>query len=238
MGTVVLPAALAMAEAQACRGVDLLAAVAAGYEVALRIGRDHADDMSDRGFRTTPIYGVFGAAAACARLLALDPEHTMHALAIVTHCAGGLREFASAGTDEYPFQAGYAARNGLTSALLAAGGVTGTPSALTGPAGLFAAFADRTKDYAARLLEGLGKDYELERVTYKPYPGGQYQRAVIRGFAALREQAPQTEIETAAIHMHPFEASWGSTTAGRSAPTHRRSSARNSARPLPGCTER
>ena len=208
MGTVILPAALALGETRACSGTELLAALISGYEVSLRIGRDHATDLSVRGFRTTPIYGAFGAAAACARLLRLDAVRTLHALALTTHGAAGLREFADSGTDEYPFQAGVAARNGITSALLAAEGVVGTPTALTGRAGLYRAYGLPDKNYAHRLLAGLGGDFELEKVTYKPYPGGQFHRGVIRGFAALRAHAKGREIESAQVHMHPFEAGY------------------------------
>lgn len=206
MGTVIVPAALAAAEARGAGGSDLLAAVIAGYEVALRIGRDHAADLSLRGFRTTPIYGAFGAAAAGARLFGLNSQGAQHALATATHAMGALREFADAGTDEWSFQAGYAARNGLTAALLAEQGIAGTATALAGRAGFFGAFGKRDKDYAARLLDGLGSYFELERVTYKPYPGGQWHRGVIRAFAALREQAAGAALETAEVRMHPFEA--------------------------------
>ena len=206
MGTVIVPAALAAAEVRGASGSELLAAVIAGYEVALRIGRDHAADLSLRGFRTTPIYGAFGAAAAGARLFGLNAQDTLHALATATHSVGALREFADAGTDEYPFQVGYAARNGLTAALLASEGITGTATALTGRAGFFRAFGQRDKDYAARLLDGLGAYYEMERVTYKPYPGGQWHRGVIDAFIALRAQAPGAVLESAAVRMHPFEA--------------------------------
>ena len=206
MGTVIVPAALAAAEARGSSGSDLLAAVIAGYEVALRIGRDHAAVLSLRGFRTTPIYGAFGAAAAGARLFGLNAQDTQHALSTATHAVGALREFADAGTDEYPFQVGYAARNGLTAALLASEGITGTATALTGRAGFYRAFGKRDKDYAARLLDGIGSYYETERVTYKPYPGGQWHRGVIRAFAALREQAAGATLESAQVRMHPFEA--------------------------------
>lgn len=206
MGTVIVPAALAVAEATCASGGDLLAAIISGYEIALRIGRDHAADLSLRGFRTTPIYGAFGAAAACARVLQLTAEQTAHALSTVTHSAGALREFADAGTDDYPFQVGYAARNGLTAALLAQAGITGAPSALTGRAGFFRAFGGAEKDYAARLLEKLGSHYEMERVTYKPYPGGQWHRSVISAVLALRAAAQGAALDSARIHMHPFEA--------------------------------
>jgi len=208
MGTIILPAALALAETRGDTGSELLAAIISGYEVSLRIGRDHAADLSARGFRTTPIYGALGAAAACSRLLKLDGRSTMHALALATHAVSGLREFADAGTDEYPYQAGYAARNGMTAALLASEGNVGTGTALTGRAGVFRAYGDPAKDYGSRVVAELGKHYEIETVTYKPYPGGQFHRGINRGFAALRETAGDGAFELAQIHMHPFEANY------------------------------
>jgi 2-methylcitrate dehydratase PrpD len=208
LGTIVVPAALALGQSLNLSGRDLLASIVSGYEVSLRIGRDHAADLSSRGFRTTSVYGVLGAAAASARLLKLDPQQTTSALAFTTHCAGGLREFADAGTDEYPFQAGFSARNGITAAFLAQQNLTGTGTALTGKAGLFPAFGDPKKDYAYRLLDNLGSHYETERVTYKPYPGGQFHRGIIKGFAALRDQANGSPIKSAEIRMHPFEAGY------------------------------
>jgi len=208
MGTVILPAVLAIAEARGCTGARLLEAIVSGYEVSLRVGRDHARDLSERGFRTTPIYGAIGAAAACARVLGLDAQQTLHALALTTHATAGLRQFADAGTDEFPYQAGFAARSGMTSALLAAHGVAGTESALTGRAGLFRAYGRADRDYGARLLERLGTYYEIENVTYKPYPGGQFHRGVIRGFAELRGDLPADAVESARVHLHPFEANY------------------------------
>jgi 2-methylcitrate dehydratase PrpD len=206
MGTIIVPAALALAETRGCSGARLIEAIVSGYEVALRIGRDHARDLSERGFRTTPIYGALGAAAACARLLGLGPERTVSALALTTHGATGLRQFADAGTDEYPYQAGFAARCGMTSALLAAEGIEGTDTALTGRAGLFRAYARAEPNYASRLIERLGDHYEIEAVTYKPYPGGQFHRGVIRGFVELGERLKRDAVEAAHVHLHPFEA--------------------------------
>ena len=208
MGTVILPAALALAETRRCSGTQLLEAIVSGYEVALRIGRDHARDLSERGFRTTPIYGAIGASAACARLLGLDGERTLNALALATHATAGLRQFADAGTDEYPYQAGFAARSGMTAALLAAEGIAGTDTALTGTAGLFRAYGRGDRDYAARLVEGLGIEFETVRVTYKPYPGGQFHRGAISGFALLRERVLSDSVEAVHVHMHPFEANY------------------------------
>ncbi|MGE0802360.1 MAG: MmgE/PrpD family protein [Lautropia sp.] len=206
VGVVVVPAALAMAEAMPASGAELVAAVAAGYEVALRIGRDHTADTSRRGFRSTPLYGVIGAAAAAARLMRLDSTRTAHALALAANQAAGLREFVDAGTEEFGLHAGMAARAGITAVNLAAAGVEAAASTLEGGAGFWRAYGEPGRDYGARLAEGLGRDFELRAVTFKPYPTCQFNRAVIRGMLALRARAAQRGLERLAIHLHPFEA--------------------------------
>ena len=204
--SVVLPAALAIAESVNASGSDFIAALVAGYETALRIGRDHAADLSTRGFRTTPAYGVFGAAAAAGRLLKLPDQAMSHALALAANMAGGLREYSEAGTEDYPFQAGMAARNGITAARLAAAGATSGPSTLDGKAGFYRAFGEAGPDYAARVTQGLGETFEMLGVTYKPYPICQFHRGIVRGASALRERARGVPLASLTIRMHPFEA--------------------------------
>ena len=142
VGVVVTPAALAMAETVAAGGADLIAALVSGYETALRIGRDHAADLSARGFRTTPTYGVFGAAAAAGRLLGLDERTMTHALALAANMAAGLREYSESGSEDFAFHAGTAASNGIMAARLAAAGATSGPTALDGKAGFFRAYGE------------------------------------------------------------------------------------------------
>lgn len=206
VGVVVIPAALAMAETVAADGDDLIAALAAGYETALRIGRDHATDSSARGFRTTPTYGVFGAAAAAGRLMGLDEQQMTHALSLAANMAGGLREYAESGSEDFPFHAGTAASNGIMAARLAAAGATSGPTALDGKGGFFAAFGEHGRDYAARLATDLGAAFEMLTVTYKPYPICQFHRGVVRGCRMLRERAGSAPLVSLTIRMHPFEA--------------------------------
>ncbi len=206
VGVVVVPAALAMAQATRATGADLVAALVAGYEVALRIGRDHTMDLSARGFRTTPAYGVFGAAAAAARLSHLDGARTAHALALAANMAAGLREYAEAGSEDYAYQAGFGAQSGIVAARLAAAGATAAASALDGKAGFFRAYGEPGRQYERRLAADLGASFELMAVTCKPYPICQFHRGVVRGALALREQARGVALEALAIRMHPFEA--------------------------------
>lgn len=206
VGVVVIPAALAVAEHVGAGGDELLAAIIAGYEVALRIGRDHAADLSNRGFRTTSSYGAFAAAAAAARLMRLDEERTMHALALAANVAGGLREFVNVGTEEYPFQAGFTARNGISAAGCAQQLVEAAATSLEGAAGFYRAFGDRSKDYGARLGVKLGEEFEMREITYKPFPICQFLRSAVRGVLELRERAPSGQLQSMVISMHPFEA--------------------------------
>ncbi len=211
LGTVVLPAALAEAESLGSTGADLIAAIVAGYEVALRIGRDHAADLSARGFRTTSAYGVFAAAAAAARLRRLDVDATQHALALAASMAGGLRAFVAAGSDEFPYQAGLAARNGLLAAALAAGGAEGPSDVLSGDAGFYAAFGGTPdRDYAAHLCDDLGIAFEMEQIACKPYPTCQFHRGVVHTLLRLRIGAGGVDVAKIEIRMNPGEADfWG-----------------------------
>src|SRR5437870_4524021 len=158
----------------------LLYGMAVGI-ACMRVGRDHAADLSERGFRTTPTYGVFGAAAAAGRLLALDERKMAHALSFAANMAGGLREFAESGSGDFAFQAGTAASNGIMAARLAAAGATSGASALDGKAGFFRAYGEPGRDYAARLAADLGTVFEMLAVTYKPYPICQFHRGIVRG---------------------------------------------------------
>ncbi len=206
VGVVVLPAALACAQKMGASGAELLSAIAVGYEVALRIGRDHCAQLSERGFRTTSAYGPFGAAAACARLRGLDAAKTRHALALAASAAGGMREFVEAGSQDYAFQAGLAARGGMRCAALAAAGAAGAASALDGPAGFFRAFGGTGSGHARRIGDGLGQTWEFERVAFKPYPVCQFHRAVVTGVLTLRGRSQAAAAGAIEVRMHPFEA--------------------------------
>ncbi len=89
-GVVVFPAALALAELFGSTPDDFYAAIAAGYEVTLRVGAALNPALAyERGFHPTAICGTLGAAMASARLLRLSPEQTNMALGIAGSMASG-----------------------------------------------------------------------------------------------------------------------------------------------------
>jgi 2-methylcitrate dehydratase PrpD len=143
LGAAVIPAVLAVAEREARTGCHALAAIIGGYEVAAVVGEPLVAEVVSRGFRASSIFGTLGAAAAAASLLGLDERGIAGAIANAASLSAGLTETWLAGSSEWVWQLGAAARNGVLAARLAAEGARGAPSALEGDAGLAAAFSDR-----------------------------------------------------------------------------------------------
>ena len=166
----VLPAALAKAEVSGKTGEDMLIAYQVGVEVECKIAEAISPDHYEDGFHSTGTCGVFGAAAACARLEGLDQDHTARAFAIAASQAAGLRE--NFGTMMKPFQAGHATESGVVAADLAALGWTGAEQILEAERGFFHAYG-RTYDPAV-IVDRLGKPWTLQDpgVSIKPFPSG------------------------------------------------------------------
>ena len=167
-GMVVIPAVLAAAETAGCAGGAVIEGVVAGYETMCRVARAVVTPELVRIFRSTGLVGPTGAAFGAARVLGLSPEAMANAASLATQTASGFNEWAGAGTDEHVFHAGFAARNGVTAALLAASGVTAATSVLDGKSGFLAAFA--TPERKMALTERLGESFEILRIVHKPAP--------------------------------------------------------------------
>lgn len=108
---------LALAEKMNASGRDVLTAFVAGYETACRVGALVMPGHYAIGFHATATAGTFGAAAACGRLLGLDPETMARAFGIAGTMAAGLK--SQFGTDCKPFHAGRATEAGLLAATMA-----------------------------------------------------------------------------------------------------------------------
>ena len=167
LGIVVLPALLALSQTRRTSGAEFIAAAVVGYEVGAQVGRAVMDAEVARIHRPTGITGPIAAAAASARLLGLAVSATTSALALGTNAAAGFNQWPHTGGSEMFFQAGFAARNGVSAARLAAAGAFASPSALEGEAGLFAALGKPTAGAALALFTGRP---EILSVYHKPIP--------------------------------------------------------------------
>jgi 2-methylcitrate dehydratase PrpD len=195
----VASAALALAEVIGASGRDVIDAVVLGIDVSCRMGNALYPEHYDRGWHITGSTGTLGAAAACARLLKLDEQHTAWALGIAASQPVGMRE--QFGTMTKPFHPGGAARAGLTSALLAKNGFTASPRALEAPRG-FAQVVSTKYDWK-ELTDELGERFEISFNTYKPFACGIVIHPTIDAATQLRARGVKPEdIERVELKVH------------------------------------
>lgn len=161
---VILPAALAVAEAMRSPGRDVLAAYLAGYQIETAIGEALLPAHYARGWHATATLGGFGASAAAARLLGLDAERMAHALNLAGTQAGGVR--AVFGGSFKHVQPGKAAMNGVLAAAWAAAGLSAGADTLADRLG----FAAAAVGIIPRLPEDLSAAWAIEHATLKLLP--------------------------------------------------------------------
>jgi len=168
-GATVLPPALAVAQEMGADGKQLVAAVVAGNEVMIRIGRATGHTNEARGFHAPGTTGPFGAAVACGLLLGLDERGMTNALGIAGSLAGGLLEFARGdGGMVKRLHLGRASEAGVTAASLAAGGFAGPRTVIEGEFGFLRVFCTEWDE--GHLTRGLGSDFVTMSAVLKRYP--------------------------------------------------------------------
>lgn len=168
-GSCVIPAALAIGEELGSTLEEVITALVAGYETYARIGILAAPDLLKRGYHPHAVLSNFGAAAVAAKLRKFDPETTLHALAIALSHASGTTEYTSTGGSIKRVHAGIGTRNGMAAADMAAAGLTGPTSFLTGNKGFFRTFVLRDAGEGAETRFGLDQPYEIGTAWLKAY---------------------------------------------------------------------
>ncbi|WP_209440780.1 MmgE/PrpD family protein [Amycolatopsis thermoflava] len=194
----VVPAALAVAEARGCSGAQLLDAIGVGVEITVRLGMAGYDSelgnsvFFERGLHATAICGALGAAVACAMLSEVDEDGIADALGIASSMGSGLLEANRTGGTVKRVHCGWAAHAAVTAAGMARHGITGPPTVLEGRFGLLQAFCGDQTDVDA-ISRGLGDEWELPGIFFKPYPCNHFTHAGIDAARRLRERGVAVE---------------------------------------------
>ncbi|MHA1114304.1 MAG: MmgE/PrpD family protein [Alphaproteobacteria bacterium] len=214
-GVVVVPPLLAAVTLDAYDGKQLLAAIAVGYEVALRVGEGIHPASRRRGFHNTSVAGVFGAAAAVGSLRGLDAATMEQAFGIAASSAAGLFAFLHGGGEIKRLHPGHAAREGLLAVLLAERGMTGPAGVLEVRDGVFAAFSG-DKDRAALVAPPSARGgWAVTRCYVKPYACCRHLHAavdavrdIVLGEKIAAEDIASVEVGTYAIAADHAETGW------------------------------
>jgi 2-methylcitrate dehydratase PrpD len=181
-------------------GSDLLLALVLGNEVQARIGLAMSPSHYNRGWHITSTCGVFGAAAACGRLLGLNEHQMGWALGIAATQSAGLCECL--GTPAKSVSVGNAARNGLWSALLAEKGYDGPAEPLAGVQGFYHALAEEAD--LSRMTDAWGESWAIMATSYKPYPCGFVIHPVLDCVLDWRRDHPAAEVARVVLRGSPL----------------------------------
>ncbi|HYN27733.1 MAG TPA: MmgE/PrpD family protein, partial [Burkholderiales bacterium] len=188
----------ALTKHKRCSGVELLHAFILGVETTCRMGNAVTPGHYERGWHITSTCGVFGAAAAAGKILGLSERQFTSALGIAATQAAGLVEVL--GSMARVLNAGFAARNGMQAALLAAEGFQGPERPIEGLRGFVNAFGGDNDLH--QITHRLGEHWEMTQVAYKPYPCGVVLHALIDGCLELREKIRNAE--KIVVTLHPL----------------------------------
>jgi 2-methylcitrate dehydratase PrpD len=194
-GASVVPAALAIAEQTGASGKAFLAALVAGYEVAVRASAARVPWYKDKMY-STGIWGVFGATAAAGRLLGFDEATLQSALGT----AGSHGAFPPGGLQ---------ANHAMVKEAIAWSGMTGVAAALLarqnflGPADFL--------DYSGRwdtsaLVAGLGDTgrFAILDTYFKPYAVCRWAHPSVDGVLELKHRHDLHIDEIESIQVETF----------------------------------
>jgi 2-methylcitrate dehydratase PrpD len=166
----ILPALFALADESGASGRDFLTAYVTGFEVETKIALAVHFHHYTKGWHATTTLGVFGAAAACAKLMGLDDGRTATALAIAASLASGIK--SNFGTMVKPLHVGHCTRNGLYAAQLARAGFTAGADAFEHKQGFFNVFNGEGTYDAGKILPAWARPLDIVKpgIAIKQYP--------------------------------------------------------------------
>lgn len=202
-GAVVVPALFAGLESGCeASGDDVIRAAVVGFEIGPRLGRAlDGYELLSKGWHCGAIYGVLASAATAAALRNLDADATEDALGIAGTQASGLMA-AQYEAMVKRMHHGFASRNGLVAAALAANGYTGIKDVLERPYGGMRATFNPDADLSVA-TEGIGDRWELTRINVKPYAAMAGLHPAVDAALALRHRLhiKPTDIANVTIEM-------------------------------------
>ncbi|MCX7200555.1 MAG: MmgE/PrpD family protein [Proteobacteria bacterium] len=197
-GSAILPAAIAAAEITGCSGRTFLTGLAAGYEVMLRMAAEFIPTVMSRGFHAGPVFGIFGAAVAAAKIQGFDAERIHGTIAQCVNLASGNLEGARSGGRS--LREGAAVRNALLAVAMAKQGAPGGETTLEGEAGFYHAYAGsrtgelrysftaRNRTDIADITKDLGSRWMFLETLYRIYSISGFNIAHVEVTARLCEE--------------------------------------------------
>lgn len=207
-----VPTAFAEAETAGATGAEMIAALAAGYEVSVRLSMAQFDKelgnsvFFEHGLHATASIGALAAAVVAAKLRGLGAQGIVDAMAIACSMAAGLAEANRTGGTVKRAHCGWASHCAISAAMLTECGLTGPATCLEGRFGFFQAYCgDRW--HPDEVVAGLGNEWLAPSIAFKPYPCNHFTHTVADAALAMRA-AGLTPDDVEAVTIRTAQASW------------------------------
>jgi 2-methylcitrate dehydratase PrpD len=175
----IIPSVLALGDDITLTGRDFIEAFIAGYEMETRLAMGVHYTHYLKGWHPTATMGLFGAAAACGRLLKFDDDIMATVLALCCSMAAGVK--ANFGTMTKPLHVGLLNRNGLFAALMAKEGFTASMEAFEHKQGFFMVYNGEGTYDTEKVLDNWAQPLQILEpgVAIKQFPscGGTHSAA-------------------------------------------------------------
>ncbi len=184
----VIPAVLAASEVYQTSGREIIVAIVAAYDAAIRIGKQVRAAQRARGLDLKGTVGTLAAAIAASRCAGRDVEVMAQALALAADMASGTEQYVYEGgkCDTKDVIAGLGARNGVFAVKLAKSGFWGPQGALDGEYGFFRAFG--SGEYDASAFDDLGENFLITSTAFKPHGGCRHTHQAVDAARQMRQQ--------------------------------------------------
>ncbi len=171
-GVITISTSLAVGElAGGLSGKDFIQAVAVGGDMISRMGlaTRPGDNIHKYGWHLTTLNGYMTSAAVAGKIMGLSEEQMINAIGIGYHQSSGNGQAVKDGVLTKRLGPGFSVRGGIQAAMLAQKGVTGAKNSMEGVQGFY--YVYHGNSYSRDILVGdLGKRFESENTSIKPYP--------------------------------------------------------------------
>jgi 2-methylcitrate dehydratase PrpD len=188
-GSAAVPAALAMAEKEHRSGLEMIRAVALGYDVGCRFLLALGADLVRNTHRGAEAYGAtMNAMATAASLARFDEANMRYAISYAAQQVSGLWSWVDDHDHiEKAFDfSGMGARNGVTAAVMVQAGFTGVHDVLGGTHNLLQALSTEPKPDA--LMADLGSRYFVSESSIKTFTVGYPNQSPLDALLKLRRE--------------------------------------------------
>ena len=200
-----VPTMLAAGLATGADGRRALGAFLIASEAASRIGAAANGGFHQRGFHPTGVVGAFGSAIGASYLYGLKGDQLLDAQGIVLSQASASLEFLEDGAWTKRNHPAWASSCGQTAAMMAKHGYFGPRKPYEGRYGLFNLYMqDPMMADPSVITNGLGREWAMMGIAFKPYPACHFNHAFADATLALKKKHNLTPADiksmTARIH--------------------------------------